>query len=345
MRKNQQEIKNNHPHNNAFQRLFAHKVIIIEFLKKVLPSALLNIVELSTLVIEKGDFVNYMKGLCDLVVSVRFKNFDLFIRLVFNIEHQSYIHKHIFQKLFKYQSLLYEHYKSRRCLVISVLLYHGFEKWHVSSSFQKHLMDKGDLPREYCDILRPYLIDFNYILSDVSQFDIGKERSSIVNPILYVFQQIWSLKQLKSSIEKKEFLKKCFLLVEKEAIKYEKTFKSHKNNYESNEKLDIIEIISDLVTYFCEYDQQITEDLLKAASKEVKEEAVAQDIGGKVMDGLNFTIQGAKQKGIQIGVEKGRQEGRQEIILNLLKANMDIQKICELTHLSEQEVLQIQSKI
>ena len=71
------------------------------------------------------------------------------------------------------------------------------------------------------------------------------------------------------------------------------------------------------------------------------------------MNELDFTREGAKIKGIEIGLkegletgrQKGRQEGQQDIISRLLKANMDVQKICEITHISEQEILKIQSQL
>ena len=85
-----------HPHNIAFQRLFSQKIIVRAFLEITLPLQLLNIIDLKTLTIEKGEFSEYMKGLCDLVVVVRLKNSHLIVKLVFNIEHQSTIRQFLF---------------------------------------------------------------------------------------------------------------------------------------------------------------------------------------------------------------------------------------------------------
>ena len=51
------------------------------------------------------------------------------------------------------------------------------------------------------------------------------------------------------------------------------------------------------------------------------------------------------EKGIVKGMEKGMEKGRMEIISQLLRANMNVEQICQVTNLSEQEVLKIQSKI
>lgn len=99
----------------------------------------------------------------------------------------------------------------------------------------------------------------------------------------------------------------------------------------------VMDVLEDLTLYFMQYNPQITKDGLRKVSKQVSIEKGGQDY----MEELDFTREGAKLKGIEIG----RQEGRQEIISRLLQANMDIQKICEITHLSKQEILQVQNQL
>ena len=334
-KKQNKQISEAHPHNNAFQRFFSHKAIVIAFLKRTLPLNLLSIIDLTTLTIEKGDFVTYMKGLCDLVVAVQLKKTPQVIQLVFNIEHQSHVRQFIFQKLFKYQAFLYDHYKKRPCLVISVLLYHGTQRWNFPLSFHEHLLSKGDMPQEHADILKPYIIDFRYILSDLSQFDIGKVEPSMINPIFYAFSNIWKLRKMKTEQEKQEFIKEGLLIVDREIREYEKSIKGIKKSYANAEELDIIEVVNDLIRYFCEYNGSVTEKLLMETVQAAQEKMIKSS--GGIMNGLDF-INSLEQKGI----EKGRQEGRMEILSKLLKANIDIQAICKATGLSKQEILSLQ---
>ena len=53
-------------------------------------------------------------------------------------------------------------------------------------------------------------------------------------------------------------------------------------------------------------------------------------------------LQEGRQKGLQEGRQKGLQEGRQEVILKLLKADMSVEKVSEITGLSKQEIRNFQ---
>ena len=50
------------------------------------------------------------------------------------------------------------------------------------------------------------------------------------------------------------------------------------------------------------------------------------------------------EKGEQIGIEKGIQKGKREIIKNMLKANMTIEQISQMTGLSKDEILKIEKE-
>ena len=51
------------------------------------------------------------------------------------------------------------------------------------------------------------------------------------------------------------------------------------------------------------------------------------------------------EKGEQIGIEKGIQKGKREIIKNMLKANMTIEQISQMTGLSKDEILEIEKEL
>ena len=45
-----------------------------------------------------------------------------------------------------------------------------------------------------------------------------------------------------------------------------------------------------------------------------------------------------REEGISIGLEKGRGEGREEVILNMLRDNMPIEKITQYLNLTKEKV-------
>ena len=55
------------------------------------------------------------------------------------------------------------------------------------------------------------------------------------------------------------------------------------------------------------------------------------------------------KKGKQIGLEKGEQiglqKGKKEIVKNMLKANMTIEQISQMTELSKDEILEIEKEL
>ena len=61
-------------------------------------------------------------------------------------------------------------------------------------------------------------------------------------------------------------------------------------------------------------------------------------------EGLLKGLEIGEEKGIEKGRQEGRQEGRQSIVLKLLQASMDPQKICKITGLSIQEINKLSKK-
>ena len=57
----------------------------------------------------------------------------------------------------------------------------------------------------------------------------------------------------------------------------------------------------------------------------------------------------AREEGEQIGLEKGEQiglqKGKKEIVKNMLKANMTIEQILQMTGLSKDEILEIEKEL
>ena len=53
----------------------------------------------------------------------------------------------------------------------------------------------------------------------------------------------------------------------------------------------------------------------------------------------------AREEGEQIGMEKGIQKGKKEIVKNMLKANVTIEQISQMTELSKDEILEIEKEL
>lgn len=62
-------------------------------------------------------------------------------------------------------------------------------------------------------------------------------------------------------------------------------------------------------------------------------------------EGLKLGLQEGREKGLQEGREKGLQEGKKEIIINLLKENMPLEKISKISGLSINKIKEIQDTL
>ena len=85
----------------------------------------------------------------------------------------------------------------------------------------------------------------------------------------------------------------------------------------------------------------MVEDRQKRDLKAVKETMYEEGLEDGMEKGMEKGIVQGMEKGIIQGIEKGQEK----IISQLLRANMNVEQICQVTDLSEQEVLKIQSKI
>ena len=155
-------------------------------------------------------------------------------------------------------------------------------------------------------------------------------------------------------------MRENILIVERELSRLQEDDIINEKDYESGDKLDIIEMTDDLVRYFCTYDGNMAEKLLIKTMEEVGEE-IKQRKGDVMLkfseiiqnharqkglqEGLQEGRQEGLQKGLQEGLQKGRQEGRQEgqrdLILNMIKNKIDLQTIMKCSGLSQEEILKI----
>ena len=92
--------------------------------------------------------------------------------------------------------------------------------------------------------------------------------------------------------------------------------------------------------------QKAREELAKIeADKELMERIRLEELAEfDQKNALCHAREEGKMEGEQIGIEKGIQKGKREIIKNMLKANMTIEQISQMTGLSKDEILKIEKE-
>ena len=330
-------------HDLFFKRIFSTIKKIVEFLKVTVPQKILDLFDLSTTRVEKDVFVKGLEMRIDLLLTILFKNSKQKAKLLLLLEHKSFIDKTVIKKLLSYQVMAYEKYNYP---VFCMIFYHGRQKWTAPRSFHEFLVSEGHLPQAALKELGPYLMNFSPYIFDLSKFDIDQKGKVRLNPILHAFQNIWSLKGSNTK-EQQKFLKKFFLSMKKLS-------KNHKKDY-------IINMVADIITYFYQYNPNLSKKVLQKASQEVTKE-----FGGhELMEALDLTLKGTLKKGITIGEKKGiaigekkgiaigekkgiaigEKKGIGKILLKLLKVNISVEEISKITGISKQEILKLQKKV
>ena len=327
-----------------------------------------QIINWDTIELYKSDIVGKKESRSDFAVNVNFKNPDYKATILLFFEHLSHLDPKAMFRLLDYHAGFYSQEKNKNRLVFSIVISQGVsgEKWNLPLTFQGDMLAKGILPQEYLDILGEYLVNFRTFLFDLQKTEISS-LNPILRPIFYVFKHIKKAHFRQPKEVRDEFLKDVYRLIAnvaeemKVSPEIQEIFKDLRRTSKEFANLSrddiiryiIIDELEDIALYLMQYNPGMTDEVLKGAYK-----AVLIEKGGKdYMNELDFTREGAKIKGIEIGLkeglETGRQEGRQEgilagkqdIISRLLKADMDVQKICEITDLPEQEILKIQSQL
>ena len=226
--------------------------------------------------------------------------------------------------------------------MIAVVFYHGKEPWKWSKSLKKGLWGRV-LPKIPPSLAKD-MLDYGIRLIDTHDPKVEKaigDKSFKSRGFLGVLQRIWSLKA------EEEGLKKAVSLFD---------------NW-TGSKEDLVLSVGD---YFWSAVPGMTTELWEELEREavnkgifstkggymnirehIKEEGRQEGIQKGMQKGRQEGIQKGRQEGIQKGrqegIQKGRQEGMQQVILNMLKKQMDIAFISEVTGLSEEEIKKLQN--
>ena len=332
-------------HDVFFRSFFSTTEKIERLLRTILPQNILDLFDLSTLKIEPSVVVKDLEIRADLVLSIVIKS-SREVRIILVVDHKSWSDRDVIQQLRKYQLVIVDEFCRDKgkipSPVLCIIFYHGDKECTMPSSLHEDWISRGLFSREVFEKLSPYLMNFRPYVFDLSKYDIGKHAMDSMKSILHAFEDIWCLKKCKSREDRKIVLRKILSSVKKD-LKYES-------------KQYRIDVLSSIKQYFMKYDKQIDEGLFKEASKEVTEKLGGEDI----MDEIDFTMEGMirdkvqerfqkeLQKRLQEEVQKKLQEEvqkeRKEMTLKLLKADMSVEKVSEVTGFSKQEIRKFQEK-
>lgn len=163
------------PHDAFFKAVFVNPDNAGGALRAMVPSAIAEALDWSTLASTDGSFVDeaLRPRITDLLFTARWRSGDDALVYVL-YEHQSSVDESMAFRLLRYLVRIWERWRNERRtvaethalpLIVPVVIYHGSRPWTAPTS----LRDSISVPSALQPLLAPHVIDFTYILEDLSQ--------------------------------------------------------------------------------------------------------------------------------------------------------------------------------
>ena len=305
------------PHDALFKETMGQKEIVIPYLKEMLPPALASRCQWEKITYEPTEFIHqyFQESHSDLLLNVPYRKKN--VRLYILFEHQSTYDKNMGWRLLKYMMLIWQKIEKKRLAekkpvlplpaICPIVLYNGNVVWKG-----KPVFDAIDIPPG----LTKYTPRFEFILHDLQDKN--------ANIILQKFQHcvyLYHLLCLFQNAKARNFL---------ELIEQNKSFLLFLNQEESWRLLPLVLYIS----CACADDKQ-QQRLQAILTNNTKKDANMNNI-------FEFYRRKGKQEGEQRGEKRGKQEEKRSIALNMLKKNMPVELVSEITELSIEDIKKLQ---
>ena len=306
----------NNIHNDFFISIIKNRENAIDFLSGVLPDKILKEIDFNYLDFDDTAYIqNRFKDLfSDIVIKTKInnKNTDIFVL----IEHKSTApdDKALFLQTLNYiYSMLELDFNNKKDfrIIIPLVFYHGERKWKIP----RYFLDLYDVT----DDIKPFLLNFSYLLYDTIDFDDNNTEKFHNNLIL-----ISSLIGLKTAFKRNDV----------------ESIKKIINNLNKLGLLTEIGRIEMFLIY-----------ILK--TKDIEEQQIIEILstynneGGNTMETLaDYFMQKGMEQGILQGIEQGMQQGMQQgeyqkalrDAKKMKEKNYSILDISEITGLSIEEI-------
>jgi hypothetical protein len=163
----------NNPHDTLFRRTFGNVEHALGLLRSMLPEALAEAADWSSLQLRDGGFIDssLAERQSDLLFALRLHEREAFVYVV--LEHQSSSDKWMALRMLSYVMRVYEKLRDeavqpgRLPFVFPLVVHHSRTGWKAASKFSEMI----DLDAPLLAQARPFLPDFHFALLDLSRED------------------------------------------------------------------------------------------------------------------------------------------------------------------------------
>lgn len=286
------------PHDLVFKAVFGQPEHARGALRAIVPAALADALDWSTLALQPGSFVDVALSHqhTDLLYAATWRNGgEALVYLLF--EHQSAppTEGRMAERMLHYQVRIWarwraDHPKAKTLpLILPIVMYHGTSSWSEPRSFDALL----DVPAVLRPVVEPYLVRFTYLLHDLSEISDEELRAGAMCTAL-VKLAVMCFKYARTRADFLQILGR-WMDVAREVARVPHG----------------LEALAQVMRYILEVNDHVEPEELQGL--------LEREIGPETKDAIMTAGQRLIEQGRQQGIEQGRQQGVQGVLLRLLR--------------------------
>jgi predicted transposase/invertase (TIGR01784 family) len=286
------------PHDLIFKAVFGQPEHARGTLCAIVPAALAEALDWSTLTLQPGSFVDsaLQHQHTDLLYTATWRHGrEALLYLLF--EHQSGppTEGRMAERMLSYQVRIWnrwraDHPKAKRLpMIVPIVMYHGVTPWSEPRSFDELL----DVPADLRLSVEPYLVRFAYLLHDLSEIPDDELRDGAMRTALAKLVAMC----FKYARTRADFLQ---ILGRWMGVVREVLQAPHG-----------LEALAQVMRYILEVNEHVGPEALQ--------DLLERDLGPGAKDAIMTAGQQIFEQGLEKGIEKGRRQGFQESLLRLLR--------------------------
>ena len=283
------------PHDLMFKAVLGQPEHARGVLRGVLPPALVEALDWSTLTLQPGSFVDpaFRHQHTDLLyAATRRDGSDVLVYLLF--EHQSAppTDGRMAERMLGYKVAIWKHWRADHPkgktlpMILPIVMYHGAQPWSEPRSFEALL----DVPTALRPAVEPYLVRFTYLLLDLSSISEDELRENAMRTALAKLVMM-CFKYARTRADFVQILRR-WMDVAREVIRAPHG----------------LEALAQVMRYILEVNEYVaTEELQGLLERELGPEA-----RDATMTAGQRLIEQGRQQGIEQGIQQGIEQGRQQ---------------------------------
>lgn len=297
-------------HDKFFKSTFGDIEVATDFLNNYLPSEVLEVVDLSTIEVQNGSFVDkkFKEQFSDLLFRVDINDKDGYIYFLF--EHKSYNDRLTILQLLRYMVEIWEskigkEKKDGLPMIMPLLIYHNKGKWTANTKLGDWIEGYNDLPKE----MKKYIPNYEYMLHDLSEYNEEEIRASVVTKIT---MKLLSRARDATTEEITELFKEVIgLLIE----------------------IELTDGMTNIVEACIRYVLNVRDDITKEEFEEIA--------GEVTLEGSEFVMTVAdklREEGLEQGMQKGVEVGIKITAKTMIVEGESTEKIMRYTKLTREDI-------